>query len=134
MSNSNGGIFFDDTDEEKILGDEVKEKPILDLTVDERKAAQEKVASGEMLFPEEEEEIEEKLSTPKAKRERPSKKVVREVDQNILDEVGDALGVFDAETANKREIRTLRKALQALSQARYPKRERSRKEKKTKKK
>jgi len=135
-----GGIFGDDdelldeeekdeeeeeeeTDEED---EEESESPILDVTEEQREHAQKRLNSGEMLFPEEEEDFKKRVKKPKGDR---AHRVVAKVDQDILDEVGDALGDFDAETANKKQIRTLRKALQHLSLARYPKKKREKKDK-----
>jgi len=111
----------EDEDEEE----EEEEEGILDLTRKEREHAQKKLASGEMLFPEEEEDLKKKVKVRRAPSE--STRAVAPVSQDILDEVGDALGDFDAETANKKKIRALRKALQHLSLARYPKKKREKK-------
>lgn len=132
----NGGIFGD-----FVFGDEVvtKKKKILDITEEEISTAQNKLESDEMLFPEDEADYKritkgsrKKDRSERRRERRESTRVVPVVSQEILDEVGDALGVFDAETANKRVIRQLRKALQKLSLARYPKKKRERKEKKSK--
>lgn len=138
-----GGIFGDDdelledveeeteeeeTDEEE-EDEEESESPILDLTEKQREKAQKRLNSGEILFPEEEEDAKKRVKKSKRERGERTPRVVAPVSQDILDEVGDALGDFDAETANKKQIRTLRKALQHLSLARYPKKKREKKDK-----
>lgn len=116
-----GSIRGDD-----LFEDEVVETPILDITQAQRERAQKKVNDGDMLFPEEVEENKIREKRIKSSRSE-SKRIVPEVPQSILDEVGDALGDFDAEHANKKKIRALRKALQNLSLARYPKKIREKK-------
>jgi hypothetical protein len=111
--------------------DDVKEESdsILDMTEEEIDSANKKKQSGDMLFPEEEEEVK-RISKTKRKRERgESTRTVPPVSQDLLDEIGDLLGSFDAETANKKAIRGLRKGLQQLSLARYPKKKRAKKKK-----
>lgn len=126
----------DEEDEEDLLDEEVEEdevdeevkpkkKSILDITNDQIVSARKKLKSGELLFPEEEEELKGMTKSRGKRRSGP----VPEVSQDILDQVGDALGEFDAETANKKQIRNVRKALQALSLARYPKKKKTKKSK-----
>ena len=113
----------DDEVEEDEVFEERPKKSILEVTEDQIVSARKKLKSGEMLFPEEKEEFEGMTKERKKRAGGP----VPEVDQEILDEVGDALGEFDAETANKKQIRKLRKALQLLSLARYPKKKKVKK-------
>ena len=119
----------EETDEEEEDEDEEEsESPILDLTAAQREKAQKKLNSGEMLFPEERAEAKKLVKRSKKDRADRPARILGPVSQDILDEVGDAIGEFDAETANKKMIRTLRKALQHLSLARYPKKKKDKSE------
>ena len=100
-----------------INGDELFDAPIVEVTEEQKEIATEKISEGEDLFP---------VDPPAVKKPRSSKASI-EVSQEILDEVEDAIGGFDAESANKKQIRSLRKALQNLSLAKYPKKAKKKK-------
>ena len=126
-----GGITGDDLYEGK------KKKPVIEEDEEE-----------DDLFGDEEEaedtEEEDEEDAPKKKKkasreienvEEPSRKCGGQpVSDEIITVVDDAIGAFDPRTANKKQIRGLRKALQILSKTRYPKKKREKKDKKKKKK
>ena len=125
----NGGIMIgstmteekDSLEDDELFGDD----PLLDASEDEVQEAQSGLADGDDLL--EDEEV-------KMPRSSSGSRKVPEVSQDVLDEVGDAIGAFDASTANKRQIRGLRIVLQTLSKARYPKKARAKKKRVSKKK
>jgi guanylate kinase len=122
MSNK-ADLFEDEIEEEEVEEvEETSDTPILDITEQQIKHAKERTKDHVGIFPEDE-LAERKKTRSKSKREKKERtpRVLGTVTQDLLDEVGDALGVFDAEVANKKCIRNLRRALQKLSLARYPK-------------
>ncbi len=130
----NGGIMIgsmmteetkDELEDDELFGDE----PLLDASDEEVGEAQSSSNEGEDILEEDEDEDD----TPRTRISTKARKVP-EVSQDVLDEVGDAIGAFDAETANKKQIRNFRLVLQTLSKARYPKKPRTKKKKSKKKK
>lgn len=118
-------LFDEELEEDE---EELSETPILDATEEEIKQAKNRRKDAVGIFPEDEAR-EKKANRKKREKKEKTPRTIPVVDQSILDEVGDALGVFDAETANKRVIRELRRALQKLSLARYPKKKKEKKDK-----
>lgn len=121
----------EELDEEELDEEEDEEEsktPILDATEAQLKRAK-SIGKNQVGIFHEDDELPKKRKKDKASRIQRPPREVPVVSQEILDEVGDALGEFDAETANKRIIRNVRRALQKLSLARYPKKIRVRKEK-----
>ena len=131
-----GPILVDDEEEmanEEVEVEESDEDSILDLTAKERKNAKEKLDSGIMLFPEEEEEALDIVGKGK-KRTRTSGEASRknliEIPQEILDEYGDLLALFDPATSSKKSFRAMRKMLAMLCNIRYPRKPKVKKAKK----
>lgn len=126
-----GGIFFDDNDQE-LLNPEGK-KAALDITKKQKdKISKEK--KEDILFPDDEEFNEilpkERKKRDKAERSEKVSRVKIELPQDLLDEYGDFLGDFDPSTASKKKFREFRKLLTRLSLIRYPKKQREKKSKK----
>jgi len=131
-----GPILVDDEEEmanEEVEVEESDEDSILDLTAKERKNAKEKLDSGIMLFPEEEEEALDIVGKGK-KRTRTSGEASRknliEIPQETLDEYDDLLALFDPATSSKKSFRAMRKMLATLCNIRYPRKPKVKKAKK----
>jgi len=131
-----GPILVDDEEEmanEEVEVEESDEDSILDLTAKERKNAKEKLDSGTMLFPEEEEEALDIVGKGK-KRTRTSGEASRknliEIPQETLDEYYDLLALFDPATSSKKSFRAMRKMLAMLCNIRYPRKPKVKKAKK----
>jgi len=131
-----GPILVDDEEEmanEEVEVEESDEDSILDLTAKERKNAKEKLDSGTMLFPEEEEEALDIVGKGK-KRTRTSGEASRknliEIPQETLDEYADLLALFDPATSSKKSFRAMRKMLATLCNIRYPRKPKVKKAKK----
>jgi len=131
-----GPILVDDEEEmanEEVEVEESDEDSILDLTAKERKNAKEKLDSGIMLFPEEEEEALDIVGKGKRRTRtsgEASRKNLIEIPQEILDEYGDLLALFDPATSSKKSFRAMRKMLAMLCNIRYPRKPKVKKAKK----
>lgn len=131
-----GPILVDDEEEmanEEVEVEESDEDSILDLTAKERKNAKEKLDSGIMLFPEEEEEALDIVGKGKRRTRtsgEASRKNLIEIPQEILDEYGDLLALFDPATSSKKSFRAMRKMLATLCNIRYPRKPKVKKAKK----
>lgn len=131
-----GPILVDDEEEmanEEVEVKESDEDSILDLTAKERKNAKEKLDSGTMLFPEEEEEALDIVGKGKRRTRtsgEASRKNLIEIPQEILDEYGDLLALFDPATSSKKSFRAMRKMLATLCNIRYPRKPKVKKAKK----
>jgi len=131
-----GPILVEDEEEmanEEVEVEESDEDSILDLTAKERKNAKEKLDSGIMLFPEEEEEALDIVGKGKRRTRtsgEASRKNLIEIPQEILDEYGDLLALFDPATSSKKSFRAMRKMLATLCNIRYPRKPKVKKAKK----
>ena len=101
------------------------EGDILGTIINEQQAARELKESGAMLFPEQESQMKQLLKTRKKRINR----MAEPIKTQLTEEVKIAMENFDPETANKKQIRGMRKMLQALSLEKYPKKKKAKKEK-----
>ena len=100
------------------------EGDILGTIINEQQAARELKESGAMLFPEQESQMKQLLKT-----RRRHNRMAEPIKTQLTEEVKIAMDQFDPETANKKQIRAMRKMLQALSLEKYPKKKKAKKEK-----
>lgn len=102
---------------------------ILDITINAQREAEHKLTSGEMLLDEQKDNYNRRLGIRKRKRNRKerTRKMSKEYTGPEVEVVKGLVETFNPITANKKQIRELRKALGNLSKAKYPKSEKAKK-------
>lgn len=112
---------------------------ILDSVMATREEARERLDSGEMLLPEQEQHYKESLNLNIKRRKNRRKEGHKHMPKATASEktvllVSDLIGGFDPENPTKKSIKELRKALQQLSKECYPRKSKTEKTKKPAKK
>lgn len=105
---------------------------ILDTIITRNEHAKERLESKEMLLPGDEEFYKTTLGlNKKRKNKHPKIRTMPKTHQSeMTTAVKEACQAFDPETANKKQIRELRKMLGALSKEKYPRKPKAKKSKK----
>ena len=101
---------------------------ILDQIIETQEIAKEKLASGKMLLPEEEKHLKQIITPVKRSTRRKINMPKKPMKTEASDLVTELASEFNPELPTKKGIRTLRKALQALSLERFPKKAKKAKE------
>lgn len=101
---------------------------ILDIIQEDQRIAKEKIRTGQMMFPEEE-ELARSISGLKSRRKKRkhsltkilNKRMPKIHESELTESIKILIEGFDPEQCTKKEIRAFRKALQELSKEKFPK-------------